>query len=152
MPRRLCLGFAYGGLSLRPLSPAKSEHCERRGAGERGHPIRRAGGRGAAHGARLDQYAGRGSWARANSRPRPAALAERHRRSYQEWVGEELLADEFSRHSCRGTGEQRGAPAARAALDAARGGIASLPRLTLVGKGVCFDSGGLDIKSARAWH
>jgi leucyl aminopeptidase len=71
-------------------------------------------------------------------------LAERHGASYRQWVGEELLAAKFPAIHAVG----------RASADAPRlvdirwsppGGEA-LPRLTLVGKGVCFDSGGLDIK------
>ena len=79
-------------------------------------------------------------------------LAERHQAAYQEWVGEELARGKFSRHSCRGARQQRGAPAGRAALDAAARAKA-YPRLTLVGKGVCFDSGGLDHQSRDpAWR
>ena len=40
------------------------------------------------------------------------------------------------------------APSQRAAPDRVRLGRAAAPRLTLVGKGVCFDTGGLDIKPA----
>ncbi len=47
-------------------------------------------------------------------------LAERHQAAYQEWVGEELLSGKFSRHSCRRARQQRGAAAARAALDTRR--------------------------------
>jgi leucyl aminopeptidase len=71
-------------------------------------------------------------------------LAERHRADYQEWVGEELLAAQFPAIHAVG----RASAAAPRLLDihwSPRGG-AALPRLTLVGKGVCFDSGGLDIK------
>ena len=77
-------------------------------------------------------------------------LAERHRADYQEWVGEELLAANFPAIHAVGRAssaaprlvELRWRPAGGSG-DARR----SLPRLTLVGKGVCFDSGGLDIKS-----
>jgi len=71
-------------------------------------------------------------------------LAERHQADYQEWVGEELLAAQFPAIHAVG----RASAAAPRLLDihwSPRGG-AALPRLTLVGKGVCFDSGGLDIK------
>jgi leucyl aminopeptidase len=72
-------------------------------------------------------------------------LAERHRAIYREWTGEELRKNFPAIHAV-----------GRASADAPRlvemrwspPGSASLPRLTLVGKGVCFDSGGLDIKTS----
>jgi leucyl aminopeptidase len=71
-------------------------------------------------------------------------LAERHGATYREWVGEELLAANFPAIHAVG----------RASSDAPRlielhwlpPDGAALPTVTLVGKGVCFDSGGLDIK------
>ncbi len=93
-------------------------------------------------------------------------LAERHRAGYQEWVGEDLLAANFPaihavgrassaaprlveiRWSPRGgadAGTGAGADAG-AGAGAVAGAGTTYPRLTLVGKGVCFDSGGLDIK------
>src|SRR5277367_2357174 len=72
-------------------------------------------------------------------------LAERHRAIYREWTGEDLRKNFPAIHAV-----------GRASADAPRlveirwspPGAASLPRLTLVGKGVCFDSGGLDIKTS----
>jgi leucyl aminopeptidase len=71
-------------------------------------------------------------------------LAERHQADYQEWVGEDLLAAKFPAIHAVG----RASAAAPRLLDIhwSPPGGAALPRLTLVGKGVCFDSGGLDIK------
>ncbi|HEX4239768.1 MAG TPA: leucyl aminopeptidase family protein [Steroidobacteraceae bacterium] len=71
-------------------------------------------------------------------------VAERHGAVCREWVGEELLAANLPAIHAVG----------RASADAPRlielrwspPDGADLPRLTLVGKGVCFDSGGLDIK------
>jgi leucyl aminopeptidase len=71
-------------------------------------------------------------------------LAERHQAAYQEWVGEGLLAANFpaihavgrASHEAPRLVELRWSPRTEQ----------SYPRLTLVGKGVCFDSGGLDIK------
>jgi leucyl aminopeptidase len=71
-------------------------------------------------------------------------LAERHGAAYQEWVGEGLLAADFPAIHAVGRASSA-APRLVELRFPARGG-ASLPRLTLVGKGVCFDSGGLDIK------
>jgi len=72
-------------------------------------------------------------------------LAERHRGGYREWVGEELLAANFPAIHAVG----------RASASAPRlleirwlpEGFESLPCVTLLGKGVCFDSGGLDLKT-----
>jgi leucyl aminopeptidase len=81
------------------------------------------------------------------------ALAERHRAAYREWVGEELLAANFPAIHAVGRAssqaprllELRWVPGAGDAESVGRG---ALPLLTLVGKGVCFDSGGLDLKAA----
>jgi leucyl aminopeptidase len=75
-------------------------------------------------------------------------LALRHGAEYGEWVGDGLLAAKFPAIHAVG----RASAAAPRLLDiqwAPRGGK-DLPRLTLVGKGVCFDSGGLDIKPSSA--
>jgi len=71
------------------------------------------------------------------------ALAGEFGASYQEWVGDELLRENFPAIHAVG----------RAAEQAPRlaylcHGDKEHPHVTLVGKGVTFDSGGLDIKSA----
>jgi len=74
-------------------------------------------------------------------------LAERHGAQFREWVGEALLAGNFPAIHAVGRAsaqaprllELRWTPAKAA-------GSAALPRIALLGKGVCFDSGGLDIK------
>jgi leucyl aminopeptidase len=71
-------------------------------------------------------------------------LAERHRAEYQEWVGEALLAANFPAIHAVGRASSE-APRLIELRWCPRGGE-DYPRLTLVGKGVCFDSGGLDIK------
>src|ERR1700761_5848583 len=71
-------------------------------------------------------------------------VAERHQAAFKEWVGQDLLAANFPAIHAVG----------RASSEAPRlvelrwmpPGGAQLPRVTLIGKGVCFDSGGLDIK------
>ena len=74
-----------------------------------------------------------------------ANLAQHFNAEYKEWVGDELIEHHFPAVHAVG----------RAASQAPR--LAQLtwgqqdhPRVTLVGKGVCFDSGGLDIKPASA--
>lgn len=70
-------------------------------------------------------------------------LADQHQASYREWVGERLLKANFPTIHAVGRASDR-APR----LVEMIWGKRADPQLTLVGKGVCFDSGGLDIKSA----
>ena len=69
-------------------------------------------------------------------------LAARHSATINAIVGDELLAQNFPLIHAVG----RAAAAAPRLIDLAWGD-ARHPRVTLVGKGVCFDTGGLDIKS-----
>ena len=76
-------------------------------------------------------------------------LAVRHCATYREWVGEELLTGGFPAIHAVG----RASASAPRLLDLqwtpdSECVTAELPRLTLVGKGVCFDTGGLDIKAS----
>jgi leucyl aminopeptidase len=72
-------------------------------------------------------------------------LAERHQAAYQEWVGEDLLSANFPAIHAVGRASSA-APRLVELRWTPRGGDA-YPCVTLIGKGVCFDSGGLDIKS-----
>jgi leucyl aminopeptidase len=75
------------------------------------------------------------------------ALAERHEADFREWVGEALLADNFPAIHAVGRASAQ-APRLVEIRWTPRGarGSGALPRIALIGKGVCFDSGGLDIK------
>jgi leucyl aminopeptidase len=73
-------------------------------------------------------------------------LAERHQAAYREWVGEELLSANFP--AIHAVGRASSAAPRLIELRWRPRGEDSYPRLTLVGKGVCFDSGGLDLKSS----
>ena len=70
------------------------------------------------------------------------ALAERHQAKTQVIRGDDLLTQNFPMIHAVG----RASPRLPRLLDMRWG--TSGPRLTLVGKGVCFDTGGLDIKPA----
>ena len=72
-----------------------------------------------------------------------AALAERHGGRVQQWIGDELLEANFPSIHAVGRASTR-APR----LIELRFGEPNWPRLTVVGKGVCFDTGGLDLKPA----
>jgi leucyl aminopeptidase len=73
------------------------------------------------------------------------ALAACHGADVRCLVGEELLAENFPLIHAVGRASD-GAPR----LIELNWGEASHPRISIVGKGVCFDSGGLDIKSENA--
>jgi|TARA_R110002072_G_scaffold45001_9_gene125408 leucyl aminopeptidase len=70
------------------------------------------------------------------------ALADRHGAAFTALVGEALLAQNYPMIHAVG----RASAQAPRLLDLRWGDQG--PRVTLVGKGVCFDSGGLDLKSA----
>jgi leucyl aminopeptidase len=63
---------------------------------------------------------------------------------FDEWVGEELLAQNFP--AIHAVGRAAARPPRLLELN---WGDAKHPRLAIVGKGVCFDTGGLDIKHAE---
>jgi leucyl aminopeptidase len=72
-------------------------------------------------------------------------LAGKHDCEFREWVGSELLDGNFPTIHAVG----RAATSERAPrLAMLAHGRADAPHLVLVGKGVCFDTGGLDIKSS----
>jgi leucyl aminopeptidase len=73
------------------------------------------------------------------------ALARRRGARCRVVVGDALLRGHFPAIHAVG----RGSPRAPRLIDL-RWGAPSNPRVTLVGKGVCFDSGGLDLKPAAA--
>jgi leucyl aminopeptidase len=71
-------------------------------------------------------------------------LALRHAARYGEWVGEELLTGNFP--AIHAVGRASAMSPRLLDLQWTPPGSDDFPRLTLIGKGVCFDSGGLDIK------
>ncbi len=73
-------------------------------------------------------------------------VAERHGAEFSEWAGDELLTANFPAIHAVG----RASASAPRLLDIrwSPGSAGDWPLVTLVGKGVCFDSGGLDIKPA----
>ena len=95
---------------------------------------------------RPHQYAGERPGARRSWRMPRAQLAKKHGASVSSIVGDDLLAKNFPDDPRR---RPRQRPAA--AADRPRpggGGSAGARQVTLVGKGICFDTGGLDIKPA----
>jgi leucyl aminopeptidase len=72
-------------------------------------------------------------------------LAAQHGATFKSVVGDDLLAQNFPLIHAVG----RAAPRAPRLIDI-NWGEAGDPRITLVGKGVCFDTGGLDVKPDSA--
>ena len=73
-------------------------------------------------------------------------LAKRHGASVTSIVGDDLRGQELSDDPRRRPRQRPPAAADRSHL----GHAPTAPRVTLVGKGICFDTGGLDIKPASA--
>ena len=73
-----------------------------------------------------------------------AALARRHRAKFREWAGAGLLKANFPTIHAVGRGSHR-----EPRLAELTWGDARAPHLVLVGKGVCFDTGGLDLKTSE---
>jgi leucyl aminopeptidase len=73
------------------------------------------------------------------------ALAERHGASLRTIVGDDLITENFPLIHAVGRASVR----APRLIDLAYGDAAA-PKVTLVGKGVCFDTGGLDLKPSSA--
>jgi leucyl aminopeptidase len=70
-------------------------------------------------------------------------LAQTHGGRYREWVGDALLKANFPTIHAVGRGSHRAPRVAELTWGKPRA-----PHLVLVGKGVCFDTGGLNIKSS----
>lgn len=75
-------------------------------------------------------------------------LAEKHRAQFTQIVGDDLLSQNFPAIHRVGRASAR----APRLIDIRWRGSKSLGKVTLIGKGVCFDSGGLDIKSDSNMH
>jgi leucyl aminopeptidase len=72
-----------------------------------------------------------------------SAMAQTHGAEFKEWIGDALLSDNFPAIHAVGR-----ASALSPRLLSLTYGDKTHPKITLIGKGVCFDSGGLDLKSS----
>ncbi|MEO7068318.1 MAG: leucyl aminopeptidase family protein [Rhodanobacter sp.] len=70
-------------------------------------------------------------------------LGKKYKAKVREWVGEELLKANFPTIHAVGRASHRAPRFVELTWGRATG-----PKVTLIGKGVCFDTGGLDLKSA----
>lgn len=73
-------------------------------------------------------------------------LAKQHKAKVKVWEGEQLLKANFP--AIHAVGRAAASDRAPRLIELSWGSDKKLPQLSLVGKGVCFDSGGLDIKPA----
>ena len=103
---------------------------------------RRAPRRRGVPGARPDQHAGLGYGA-GRTRRGGEQVADKHRGAAPGDRRRRPARRELSDDPCRRPRQHAGA-----AADRPRWGDESAPKVTLVGKGVCFDTGGLDLKPA----
>lgn len=71
-------------------------------------------------------------------------IAERHQAGFKEWIGQDLLAANFP--AIHAVGRASSEAPRLIELRWAPPGADAYPSVALVGKGVCFDSGGLDLK------
>ncbi|MEO7052308.1 MAG: leucyl aminopeptidase family protein [Rhodanobacter sp.] len=71
------------------------------------------------------------------------ALGKTHKAKVRDWVGDELLKANFPTIHAVGRASHR-----EPRLIELNWGSSDHPKLVVIGKGVCFDSGGLDLKSA----
>ncbi len=142
-PTRLALGWA---LATYAFTRYHAEAGERHGAGlargRRSRPRRAAGARCFPR-SRPRQHAGR--------RPRPGGIGASRgagRRGRPAPATGSSSATTSSPRTIRPSTRSAGRARARRVSSTSFGAIRRHPKVTLVGKGVCFDTGGLDLKSA----
>lgn len=141
---QLCLGFAYGAYRFERYRPAKPERpalLDAPANADEGFVAL------AAESLRMARdwiNTPAADFGPAELGAAARELAQRHQADFREWVGDALLAANFPAIHAVG----RASASAPRLLDIrwSPDRAAAYPRLTLIGKGVCFDSGGLDIK------
>jgi len=141
---QLCLGFAYGAYRFERYRPSKNEAAtlEAPANADTGFVSL------AAESSRMARdwiNTPADDFGPAELAAAARELAARHQAAYQDWVGEDLLRANFP--AIHAVGRASGAAPRLIELRWSPRAGESYPRVTLVGKGVCFDSGGLDIKS-----
>lgn len=72
-----------------------------------------------------------------------SSLAQTHDAEFEQWIGDELLTHDYP--ATHAVGRASATPPRMLSMI---WGDESHPKVTLIGKGVCFDSGGLDLKSS----
>lgn len=72
-----------------------------------------------------------------------SSIAQTHDAEFEQWIGDELLTHDYP--ATHAVGRAAATPPRMLSMT---WGDESHPKVTLIGKGVCFDSGGLDLKSS----
>lgn len=72
-----------------------------------------------------------------------SSLAQTHDAEFEQWIGDELLTHDYP--ATHAVGRASATPPRMLSMT---WGDEAHPKVTLIGKGVCFDSGGLDLKSS----
>jgi leucyl aminopeptidase len=140
---QLCLGFAYGGYRFERYRASKNEAASLEPPPNADMQFV-ANAAESLHMARDWINTPAADFGPAELAAATRQLAERHQGAYREWVGEELLAANFP--AIHAVGRASSSAPRLLELRWAPHDAARYPCVTLVGKGVCFDSGGLDLK------
>jgi leucyl aminopeptidase len=140
---QIALGFAYGGYRFDRYRPNKHESARLTPAANADASFL-ANATEALRMARDWINTPAGDFGPAELSAAAQQVAQRHQATFKEYVGDELLAARFP--AIHAVGRASSQAPRLLELNWAPAGGAALPCVTLVGKGVCFDSGGLDIK------
>jgi leucyl aminopeptidase len=141
---QLCLGFAYGAYRFERYRPSKNEAATLEAPPNADTAFVSL----AAESSRMARdwiNTPADDFGPAELAAAARELADRHHAAYRDWVGEDLLNANFP--AIHAVGRASGAAPRLIELRWSPRAGENYPRVTLVGKGVCFDSGGLDIKS-----
>ena len=140
----IALGWALGTYAFTRYRAAKKASGARAGLAGGRRPRRgRAAGRRGVSRPRPGQHPGLGYGPGRTGRRRGRASPKQPARCHRVIVGDALLAENYPTIHAVGRASVR----APRLVDIVWGDAAA-PKVTLVGKGVCFDSGGLDLKTA----
>jgi leucyl aminopeptidase len=140
---QICLGFAYGGYRFDRYRSVKHE-CARLEPAENADMSYVSNAAEALRMARDWINTPAGDFGPVELSAAARQVAHSHQAAFKEWVGEELLSENFP--AIHAVGRAAHQAPRLIELRSTPPGSEAWPRLTLVGKGVCFDSGGLDIK------
>jgi leucyl aminopeptidase len=143
---QICLGFAYGAYRFERYRPARPERAALLDAPANADKAFVALAAQALGMARDWINTPTADFGPAELGAAARELAERHRGEYRDWVGEALLEANFP--AIHAVGRASASAPRLLEIRWSPGGGAAYPRLTLIGKGVCFDSGGLDLKTS----
>ena len=141
---QLMLGFAYGAYRFERYRPSKAERCASLEPPPHADHAYVAAAAESLKLARDWINTPAGDLGPAELSADARALADAHQARFREWVGEDLLGAGFP--AIHAVGRASAQAPRLIDIEWSAPGASQWPRVTLIGKGVCFDSGGLDIK------